>query len=167
MIVHALKLGGLVGDGEWKPRTQQLIEQILEPAAGLATQIRCSTEEYSWNWASSFPAKVLREHLNTWECINLGTHCQIKRDRMFSNGPSSAVIGDFIMPIFPPLHKLRGDGQDPLLIGKGKLLVDTNALATAIKEKPKSPKPTQDDSLQPPIKHEHDTVVEIPGPVFS
>lgn len=153
ILIHALKLGGLINDGNWESRTNQLSEQILKPATALAMQMRCSLEDYSWDWAPEIPDKVQKDHLSTWQCVDLRTHRQINCESL-RNNPGSYVVGDSIITIFPALYRLIDGEQNRLLIGKGQLLVNTSAPITRTKEEPKSPKPTQDGFLWSQVKEE-------------
>lgn len=146
MITYALTLSGHINEDCRESRANQLMEQVLRPAAALAMQIRCSLEEYCWDWPPHFPAEVQKDHLITWQCIDLRTHSEI-RTRAFQHESGSSVIGDFMLIVFPALYRLVDGEQGRLLIGKGQLLVNTGAPVTRIKDEPTSPNIRQDHLL--------------------
>lgn len=160
-ILRVFALGGAAADDHWDERANRLVEQVLRPAAALATEIRCSPDEYRWDWAAQFSAEVQKHHLDTWECIDLSTHCQV-RNQNLEHVLGGFTIGDFVIPIFPALYRLRDGGEIRCLVRKGQLLVDTDGLVRRIKGR-QSPRLTHDESQQSHT-HEPDVAMDNPSP---
>lgn len=146
-------LAGHTADGHWEIRAERLTDQILKHAATLAMQMRCSREEYYWDWAPEIPVQVQKHHLSTWRCVDLATHCQIWT-RNLRNDVDSSVVAEYIAIMFPVLYRLIDGEQGRVLIGKGQLLVNTGAPPPKVKEEPKSPKIMQDQFLGSQVEGE-------------
>lgn len=100
---------------------RKFLEKIALPTAEFSTKLRCSTNDYQWSWPC-LSSTITKSDLRAHDIIDSKTHRRDTIDKFF-HLPDDAVIGDYIMAIFPALYRVEGNNQHDILVSKGTLLV--------------------------------------------
>lgn len=84
---------------------------------------KCSPKDYQWSCVH--PLNTVRKcNLQSYDIINWRTHqAKITKDK-FHNLPDDAVVGEYILTIYPTIYRIEAGHQTRTLVSKGCLLVD-------------------------------------------
>lgn len=121
-IYNMLLEAGFCDDNVLRDRLGKFFKIVLTPYANLVTKIQCAPENYSWQWG--YCSRTVKKHmLQSYDIIDSKTHSRVIND-IFHALPDTAVIGDYILTVFPSLSRItEGQDQSNILIAKGSILV--------------------------------------------
>lgn len=148
-----------LGEVDWSSMARRLKEQVVTPAASLATQLQSSPEEYRWRWYRTLQKRVQKQRLERYDVIDSSTHCQVSNDK-FRGFANADEVGTFVLPIYPVvLRTNKENSNSPHLVRKGWIVVAVE-----------SPKVKSEDTRFPkvtPPMHHMQQIKKEPSPSLS
>ncbi|GAA85081.1 similar to An16g05280 [Aspergillus luchuensis IFO 4308] len=112
----------------WNNKMERLRDDILEPAASLATKMSSSPSRYRWEWyhEAHFPQRVVRKyHLELFIVQDARTHNRIPIANV-ETLPDETAIGELLVIVFPALFRCADSGHEEIQIEKAVILVRAN-----------------------------------------
>ncbi|PYH72113.1 uncharacterized protein BO88DRAFT_476564 [Aspergillus vadensis CBS 113365] len=112
----------------WNNKMERLRDDILEPAASLATKMSSSPSRYRWDWfhEAHFPQRVVRKyHLERFIVQDARTHNRITVANL-ETMPDETPIGELLVIIFPALFRCTDNGNEDNQIEKAVILIRAN-----------------------------------------
>ncbi|GLI78719.1 hypothetical protein PoHVEF18_007040 [Penicillium ochrochloron] len=121
-VWQTLAVAGYSDDEILLAKCHKFHAQIAKPVADFATRLKCSPKDYRWAW--EYLSDIVQKNaFQGLDLIDAKTHGQIMKDK-FRGLDNDYVIGDYMFTIFPTLHRVRGEDQPDILIGKGSIVVN-------------------------------------------
>lgn len=145
-ICYILRALQFAAPSNWEHKLAKCEEQIANPAAELAILMRCSPEEYRWEWYEDIkwdsPTVVRKGDLTRFIILDIQTHNKISVEKL-SELPDDAEIGNLVLVMHPALFRCGRDGQKDIIIAKPVIAIHAQDRQPMVKvevsEEEKSP----------------------------
>lgn len=108
----------------WGQRFRNLLDQVITPAAQLATEIQRSGTRYQWRWYRFGPTAGLK-FLEEFQVTDFKTRHQV-REELVRDLPESTRLGTLVMVSLPGVYRVDEATGDRVLLVKHRVLVKTN-----------------------------------------